>query len=102
MKSGMSKDECLGDFYFSKHDYRTAARHYRTAREQHEEDAHLRKKLCAARYNLAMRHIKQKDYVQALRIMERILELDPKHTHAFEKARKLRAHLSKFPPEGPR
>ncbi len=101
MKPGMSQDECLGDYYFSKHDYRNAARHYRTAREQHGDDAHLKKKLCTARYNLAVRHIKQKDYVQALRMMERVLELDPKHTHAFEKARKLREHLAKHPPENP-
>lgn len=102
MKPGMSHEECMGDYYFWKHDYRNAARNYRTARENDEDNAHLKKKLCAARYNLAVRHVKQKDYARALQLMERILEIDPRHRHALDKARKLREYLAKHPPPKPR
>ncbi len=94
-KPGMSKEECIGDFYFSKHDYKNALRHYRNARESEELTASLKKKLCAAKYNLAMRHIKQKDYKKALRLMEMALEIDPNHEKTLHKIKQLRAHIAK-------
>jgi len=94
-KPGMSKEECIGDFYFSQKDYKNALRHYRSARGQEELTETLKKKLCAAKYNLGMRHIKQRDYAKALQLMELALKVDPTHPKALQKAKQLRTHIAK-------
>jgi tetratricopeptide (TPR) repeat protein len=93
-RPGMSRGELLGDFYFGKHNYVQALRHYREVREK-EDTAHIRKKLCTAKYNVAVCHIRQRDYQGALRYMELVLELDPDHEQAKRKAEQLREHLTK-------
>ena len=94
-KPGMSKEECVGDYYFSKRDYKNALRHYRNVREQEGSSESLKKKLCATKYNLGMRHIKQKDYAKALHFMELALKVDPTHEQASRKAKQLKAHIAK-------
>ena len=93
-KPGISREELLGDFHFSKHSYLQALRHYREVREK-EDTAHIRKKLCAAKYNVAVCQIRQRDYQRALRYMELVLELDPTHEQARKRVDQLREHLSK-------
>jgi len=94
-KPGMSKEECIGDFYFSERDYKNALRHYRTAQEQEGVTDSLKKKLCVSLYNLGMRYIKQKDYARALKVMDRALEVDPAHEQCKRKAKQLKAHIAK-------
>ena len=94
-KPGMSKEECIGDFYFSSKDYKNALRHYRVAREQEGLTDALKKKICAAKYNLSMRYIKQKDYARALQLMELLLKVDPAHEQALHKYKQLKAHIAK-------
>ena len=93
-KDGVSREELLGDFEFSKHNYLQALRHYREVREQHD-GPHIRKKLCTAKYNVAVCHIRQRDYQRALRYMELVLKLDPTHEQARRKVDQLREHLVK-------
>jgi len=78
-KPGMSKEESVGDFYFSERDYSNALRHYRSAKDQEGITESLKKKLCASMYNLGMRYIKQKEYPRALKMMEHALEIDAGH-----------------------
>lgn len=94
-KPGMSKEECVGDFYFSERDYSNALRHYRNAKEKEGLTDSLKKKLCASMYNLGMRYIKQKDYTRALKVMGRVLEIDPGHEQCRRKAKQLKAHIEK-------
>ncbi|MFA7693663.1 MAG: hypothetical protein GX117_11030 [Candidatus Hydrogenedentes bacterium] len=94
-RPGMLEDECWGDFYFSRQEYIDAQRYYRSLYEQDRSNERFIKKLCTARYNIGVRHIKSRNYSQALRIMEQILKLDPHHKHAAEKLEKLEAHISK-------
>ncbi len=93
-KPGISREELLGDFHFGRHDYLQALRHYREVREK-EDTAHIRKKLCTAKYNVAVCHIRQHDYQRALRYMELVLELDPAHEQAKHKVEQLREYLVK-------
>jgi hypothetical protein len=93
-KAGMSREELLGDFQFGKHNYVQALRHYREVQEK-EDTPHIRKKLCTAKYNVAVCHIRQRDYQRALRYMELVLELDPSHEQALRKVEQLREHLVK-------
>lgn len=95
----LPKEECLGDFYFSRQDYKSALKHYRHVRDLDPASSRILKKLCAAKYNLAMRHIKHKNYTQALRFMEMILAVDPHHEQAVHKAKQLRAYIAKHPNE---
>lgn len=92
-KPGVSQDECLGDYYFSKHDYERALEHYRIARESDVGNTQVMRKICAAKYNIGMRHVKNKDYARALRYMELVLMLDPNHHDALDKAQRLRERL---------
>lgn len=93
-KPGMSREELIGDFHFGKHSYLPALRHYRVVREK-EDSARIRKKLCTAKYNVAVCHIRQRDYQRALRYMELVLSLDPTHEQARRKVDQLREHLAK-------
>lgn len=90
---GMSHEECLGDFFFAKHDYAHALEHYRIAFERDRANGQLRKKIVTTKYNIGVRYIKQKDYVRALRFMELALALDPNHKDVQEKVEKLRERL---------
>ncbi len=94
-RPGMHSDECAGDFYFSKHDYKNALRHYRVAREAEGLTDSLKQKLCAAQYNLSLRYIKQKDYAKSLQLMELVLRIDPSHEKAMHKSEQLRAHIAR-------
>ena len=93
-KPGISRAEVLGDFHFSKHNYLQALRCYREVRDR-EDSPRIRKKLCTAKYNVAVCHIRQRDYQRALRYMELVLALDPAHEQALRKAEQLREHLAK-------
>ena len=92
-KPGESQDECLGDYYFSKHNFARALEHFRIALEQDPSNRQVRHKLCVTKYNIGVRCIKRKDYAQALRYMELVLALDPSHEDALDKAQKLRERL---------
>ena len=92
-KPGMSKEECFGDYYFSKMDYWRAAEYFSIALEHAPSNAQVRNKLCVTKYNIGMHHIQNKDYLQALHYMELVLELDPQNVWAAEKERKLQEHL---------
>ncbi|HOC68182.1 MAG TPA: ATP-binding protein [Candidatus Hydrogenedentes bacterium] len=92
-KPGMSREECLGDYYFSRMDYWHAADFYSIALDHASSNARVKNKLCVSKYNIGMHHIKNKDYSQALQYMELVLELDPDNTWAREKANKLQEHL---------
>ncbi len=94
-KPGMSKEECIGDFYFHERDYKNAMRHYITARDESGITESLKKKMCATFYNLGMRYIKQKEYVKALQMMENALKLESGHEQALRKAKQLKAHMEK-------
>lgn len=93
LKEGQTQEECLGDFYFSRHDYLQAEAHYRNALEQCASNYQLKHKLSSTKYNIGVRYIRQRDYVNALRYMELVLALDPAHMEASEKAQKLRERL---------
>ncbi len=95
LKPGMSEEECRGDFAFSKRDYNEALRTYRIVREKETSNPRLIHKLCATRYNLGIRYIRNHDYPQALHCMEQVLKMDPNHAPSREKAAQLRAHLAK-------
>ena len=94
-KPGTSKEECIGDYYFSNRNYKDALRYYRTAKDQDGLTDSLRKKLCASMYNLGMRYIKQKDYPRALKVMDHALDIDPNHDQCLRKAKQLKAHIAK-------
>jgi len=96
-KACMSRQEVLGDYEFGKHNYLQAVRNYREAREK-EDTPRIRKKLCTAKYNVAVCHIRQRDYQRALRYMELVLALDPEHEQALRKSQQLREHLAKRRP----
>lgn len=93
--TGHSEQEIWGDFHFRNHEYGDASRCYRQIMAIDPDNTRVRKKLCAAKYNLGIRQIKRHDYAQALRFMELVLELDPHHPQALEKATQLRAHIAK-------
>lgn len=99
LQEGMSREECMGDYYFSKQDYREAIRQYRIAIEAAGLTDKLKKKACAAQYNLGIHYIKKKDYLKALRMMETVLSLDSGHEQARHKAQQLRTHIAKHPPQ---
>lgn len=92
-KEGETQEECLGDFYFSRHDYLRAEQHYRNALEQSVSNPRIKRKLCATKYNIGIRYIRQRQYVNALRYMELVVALDPTHQEALEKISKLRERL---------
>jgi hypothetical protein len=94
-KPGMSEEECKGDFHFAMHDYGDALRWYRILQEKEPQNERVVKKMCTAKYNLGIRHIKNRNYTQALRFMELILKIAPNHPQALEKASQLRTHIAK-------
>lgn len=94
-RPGMSEEECKGDYCFSRHEYKDALRYYREVRDRETENERINHKLCATKYNLGVRHIKQRDYVRALRYMEMVLKINPAHPQALEKAEQLRRHITK-------
>ncbi len=95
LKPGMSEEECRGDFAFTKRNYTEALRCYRIVREKNMANPRLKHKMCAARYNLGIRYIRNRDYPQALHCMELVLKVDPTHSPAREKAAQLHAHMAK-------
>lgn len=95
LKPGMLEEECRGDFYFSRHDYNNALRHYRIVRDKDPVNSRIRTKMCAAKYNLGVRHIRNRDYEQALHFMKLVLKIDPLHPQAREKAAQLQAHIAR-------
>ncbi len=92
-KPGMSQEECIGDYYFSKIDYWRASEYYGLALEHTPSNSRVRSKLCVSKYNIGMHHIRNKEYLQALHYMELVLELEPGNTWAIEKARQIREHV---------
>jgi hypothetical protein len=95
LRSDMTEEECQGDYLFRSGKYGDAFKLYRELFRNDPENARLKKKLCASRYNLAVRFIRQKNYVKALQFMEAVLATDPEHTEAAQRVEQLRAHLLK-------
>lgn len=95
MRSDMSEEECQGDYLFRAGKYGEAFRLYRELFRADPESSRLKKKVCATRYNLAVRFIRQRNYVKALQFMEGVLTIDPTHAEAEKRVQQLRAHLLK-------
>ncbi len=95
LKPGMSEEECRADFAFTKRDYSEALRGYRVVYDKETSNPRLKNKLCATRYNLGIRYIRNHDYPQAVHCMELVLKLDPSHGPAREKLAQLNAHLAR-------
>ncbi len=93
-RTDLSREELLGDYHFHKKNYFKALKHYQTVREQEGENSRLRKKLCAAKYNVAICHIRQKDYEKALRYFEMVLALDSGHDPARKGMAQVLEHLN--------
>ncbi|HNR30397.1 MAG TPA: hypothetical protein PKI11_05870 [Candidatus Hydrogenedentes bacterium] len=92
---GMSKEEVSGDFYFAHHDYARALEHYRRITHLAPRSHRIRKKLIATEYNLAAGHARRREYEEAHACIMRILDLDPHHEKAREKARVLHHAMKK-------
>ena len=95
MKTDMTEEECQGDYLFRSGKYGDAFRLYRDLFRDDPENKRLKKKVCAARYNLAVRFIRQKNYVKALQFMEAVLAVDPNHSQAAQRVEQLRSHILK-------
>ncbi|HOJ67776.1 MAG TPA: tetratricopeptide repeat protein [Candidatus Hydrogenedentes bacterium] len=93
--AGLSRNELLGDFYFERHHYIRALQHYlEAAKEAGGEERRLMKKICAARYNIGICHMRQRDYEKALNYMEQVLKLNPAYEPALKQAGRLREKLA--------
>jgi len=94
-KPEMSDLECQGDYLFRSGKYGDAFRIYRDLFKNDQENSRLKKKVCAARYNLGIRFIRQRNYTKALQFMEAVLALDPSHQQAQSRVEQLRTHIQK-------
>lgn len=93
--AGLSKEEVSGDFFFARHEYEEALDHYRSVAHLAPRSHRIRKKLIAAEYNVAANYARRHEYEQAYACLTRILDLDPHHEKAREKARILHHALKK-------
>lgn len=93
--AGLPKNELLGDFYFERHNYIRALQHYLEAgKEPGHDERRLTKKVCAARYNIGICHMRQRDYEKALTYMDQVLRINPAYEPALKQAARLREKLA--------
>lgn len=86
----LSQEETMGDFYFETRNYLGALEQYRLAAKRFPQSGRLRKKSLAAQFNIGVQHIKRREYPEALAVMEKVLQLDPRNQHAHKKVQQLR------------
>jgi tetratricopeptide (TPR) repeat protein len=86
----LSQEETMGDFYFETRNYGGALEQYRLAAKRYPQSGRLRKKMLAAQFNIGVQHIKRREYPEALAVMEKVLEVEPRNTHAQKKVLQLR------------
>ncbi|HPU98501.1 MAG TPA: tetratricopeptide repeat protein [Candidatus Hydrogenedentes bacterium] len=94
--SGLPKQEVLGDFYFERHNYIRALQYYLEVAKEEKggDERRLMKKICAARYNIGICHMRQRDYARALQYMEQVLKINPNYEPALKQAGRLREKLA--------
>ncbi|HIJ66542.1 MAG TPA: hypothetical protein HPP77_11400 [Candidatus Hydrogenedentes bacterium] len=92
---GLCQAETMGDFYFETRNYDAALEQYAIASENNPHSARVRKKMLASQFNIGVQHIKRREYAQALKFMQRVLEADPGNKHARKKIHQLRRILEK-------
>ncbi len=86
----LSQEETMGDFYFETRNYTGALEQYRVAAKRFPHSGRLRKKMLAAQFNIGVQHIKRREYPEALDVMEKVLKVDPRNSHARKKVLQLR------------
>ena len=91
----VTQEETMGDFYFETRNYKAAQEQYETALAQFPQSHRLRKKKLAAFFNIGVQHIKQRNYPDALEVIEEVLRLDPANSHAQKKVHQLRKIVAK-------
>ncbi len=91
----VTQEETMGDFYFETRNYKAAQEQYEAALAQFPQSHRLRKKKLAAFFNIGVQHIKQRNYPQALEVIEEVLKLDPTNSHAQKKVLQLRKIVAK-------
>lgn len=91
----VTQEETMGDFYFETRNYKAAQEQYEKALAQFPQSHRLRKKKLAAFFNIGVQHIKQRNYPQALEVIEEVLRLDPGNSHAQKKVHQLRKIVAK-------
>lgn len=91
----LEQEESMGDFYFEQRNYQPATEQYSLARQNHPDSPRIRRKLVVSTINAGIGFIKSRDYPDALKYMERALEIDPGNHHAEKKAKQLRKVIEK-------
>jgi len=86
----LSQEETMGDFYFETRNYAGAMEQYRQAAKRYPQSGRLRRKMLAAQFNIGVQHIKRREYPEALDVMEKVLQVDPRNSHAQKKVQQLR------------
>ena len=91
----LEQEESMGDFYFEQRNYQPACEQYMLAREKFPDSARIRRKVVVACVNVGIGFVKSRDYPDALRWMEKALEIDPENPHALKKAKQLQKVIEK-------
>lgn len=91
----VTQEETMGDFYFGTRNYQAAQENYEIALARFPQSQRLRKKKLAAFFNIGVQHIKQRNYPEALVVIEEVLRLDPGNSHAQKKVHQLRKIVAK-------
>lgn len=92
----LSQEETMGDFYFETRNYEAALKQYEAADKAGHSSRRLQKKLIVSKYNIGMGFIRRRQYPAALKVMEEILQIDPRNEHAYKKAKKLKKVIEKM------
>lgn len=85
----LSRQECMGDFYFSIKDYHNAYLEYKSALKLHPTLRRLQKKVSACHYNKAVHLVRIRQLKEALAEFEQIGEEDPLRDKALRKMEKI-------------
>jgi len=97
-----SQEETLGDFYFDTKNYAAALPQYEQAFEKRRGSLRLRRKIALTKYNVAVHHIKTKDYETAIGMFKEVLREEPDkrsklHHAAKRKLLKLKRAMAESP-----
>ena len=91
----LEQEESMGDFYFEQRNYEPAYEQYALAHEKYPGSVRIRRKVVVASINAGIGFIKSRDYPDALRWMNKALEIDPGNPHAEKKAKQLHKVIEK-------
>ncbi|MBP8129123.1 MAG: hypothetical protein KA184_06035 [Candidatus Hydrogenedentes bacterium] len=92
-QEGLSQDELIGDYYFTRHAYHRASHCYRAVLERMPGEARVIRKVASAEYNIGVRHVREHEYSHALRCMETVIRLVPEDDKVAQKARQIRERI---------